>query len=167
MTIRNGYCREWGFVAGFHDFSDFIMRELCGFLFSWFLHQTVSVLWASILFNSIALLKTIVWDAGESPSPRQGAEASLRWGSLRNTGLNIMRELCGSYAGVMRDAGSTSLLFIMREIMREASNSTSSFFVRRHHGKKWTLCGNCAKPTPQPIPAQDNIYIYMLSHICL
>ena len=27
------YCREWGFVAGFHDFSDFIMRELCGIIF--------------------------------------------------------------------------------------------------------------------------------------
>ena len=28
------YCREWVFVAGIHDFSHFIMRELCGFFVS-------------------------------------------------------------------------------------------------------------------------------------
>ena len=33
-SYRLYYCREWGFVAGFHDFSDFVMRELCGIIVS-------------------------------------------------------------------------------------------------------------------------------------
>ena len=54
----------------FHDFSDFIMGELCGVLVPLFLHQTVSALWAFVLFNT--LLKTIMRDADESPSLERG-----------------------------------------------------------------------------------------------
>ena len=124
-----------GSLRGFMISQTLLCGSYAGLFFPQFLRQTVSALWAFILFNSIALLKTIMRDAGESTSPGQGAETSLRWGSSPNTGLI----LCGSYAGVMRDGRNTSLSFIMREIMREVSNSMSSVFVRRHHGKKMNI----------------------------
>ena len=66
-----------------------------GFFFPQFLRQTVSALWSFVLFNSIALLKTIMRDAGESTSPGQGAENKPPLRELAKYRPNIMRELCG------------------------------------------------------------------------
>ena len=66
-----------GFMM-FYDFSDFYYAGIMRVFFPLFLRQTVSALWAFMLFNSIALLKSIMRDAGESSSPRRGAETSLR-----------------------------------------------------------------------------------------
>ena len=43
-----------------------------GFFLLRFLQHFVSALWAFVLFNSIALLKTIMRDAGGSPSAKMG-----------------------------------------------------------------------------------------------
>ena len=49
-----------------------------GFVLPQLSQQTVNALWALMLFDSIALLETIMPDAGESSSPEQGAEIRLR-----------------------------------------------------------------------------------------
>ena len=59
------YCLKYFRLVGVHDFPDFIMRELCSTLCSRFLHKMLSVHHASILWKSIALLATIMWDAGD------------------------------------------------------------------------------------------------------
>ena len=90
----------------------FLCRSYAGYLFPRFLRHFVSTLWAFVLINSIALLKIIMRDPGGSLSiEMRGGPLKCRWfysDPSAYTGprgwpehhVEIMRELCGNYAGL-------------------------------------------------------------------
>ena len=83
---------------------------------------------------------------------------------LGKYGPNIMRELCGSYAGcrkykfVIHDAGNYAGSIEWHELV---------FCAQASWEKNMYYAGTARNQPPQPTPAHDNIYLilYIVYHI--